>query len=59
MKKSIFAIIVALTFMSTANIFAEEAKFIRNYDYGFRFYENAEYLNGNYRSNFISIPQLL
>ena len=57
MKKSIFAIIVALTFMSTANIFAEEAKFIRNYDYGFRFYENAEYLNGNYRSNFISIPQ--
>lgn len=57
MKKSIFAIIAALTFMSTANIFAEEAKFIRNYDYGVRFYENAEYLNGNYRSNFISIPQ--
>lgn len=57
MKKSIFAIIVALTFMSTANIFAEEAKFIRNYDYGARFYENAEYLNGNYRSNFVSIPQ--
>jgi hypothetical protein len=44
MKKSIFAIIAALTFMSTANIFAEEAKFIRNYDYGFRFYENTEYL---------------
>lgn len=57
MKKSIFAIIAALTFMSTANIFAEEAKFIRNYDYGFRFYENTEYLNGNYRSNFVSIPQ--
>ena len=57
MKKSIFAIIAALTFMSTVNIFAEEAKFIRNYDYGVRFYENAEYLNGNYRSNFISIPQ--
>ena len=57
MKKSIFAIIAALTFMSTANIFAEEAKFIRNYDYGFRFYENMEYLNGNYRSNFVSIPQ--
>lgn len=57
MKKSIFAIIAALTFMSTANIFAEEAKFIRNYDYGARFYENAEYLNGNYRSNFVSIPQ--
>ncbi len=57
MKKSIFTIIAALTFMSTANIFAEEAKFIRNYDYGARFYENAEYLNGNYRSNFVSIPQ--
>lgn len=57
MKKSIFTIITALAFMSTANIFAEEAKFIRNYDYGARFYENAEYLNGNYRSNFVSIPQ--
>lgn len=57
MKKSIFTIIAALTFMATANIFAEEAKFIRNYDYGARFYENAEYLNGNYRSNFVSIPQ--
>lgn len=57
MKKSIFTIITALAFMSTANIFAEEAKFIRNYDYGARFYENEEYLNGNYRSNFVSIPQ--
>lgn len=57
MKKSIFTIIAALTFMSTANIFAEEAKFIRDYNYGARFYENAEYLNGNYRSNFVSIPQ--
>lgn len=57
MKKSIFAIIAALTFMSTTNISAEEAKFIRNYDYGARFYENEEYLNGNYRSNFVSIPQ--
>ena len=57
MKKSIFAIFAALIFMSTTNISAEEAKFIRNYDYGARFYENAEYLNGNYRSNFISIPQ--
>ena len=57
MKKSIFTIITVLAFMSTANIFAEEAKFIRNYDYGARFYENAEYLNGNYRSNFVSIPQ--
>lgn len=57
MKKSIFAMIAGLAFMTTVNIFAEEAKFIRNYDYGARFYENAEYLNGNYRSNFTSIPQ--
>ena len=56
MKKSIFAIIAAISFM-TLSAFAEEAKFTRNYDYGVRFYENAEYLNGNYRSNFISIPQ--
>lgn len=57
MKKSIFAIIVALTFMSTTNISAGEAKFTRDYNYGLRFYENEEYLNGNYRSNFVSIPQ--
>ena len=56
MKKSIFAIIAAISFI-TLSAFAEEAKFIRNYDYGARFYENAEYLNGNYRSNFVSIPQ--
>ena len=56
MKKSIFAIIAAISFM-TLSAFAEEAKFTRDYDYGFRFYENAEYLNGNYRSNFVSIPQ--
>ena len=56
MKKSIFAIIAAISFM-TLSAFAEEAKFTRDYDYGFRFYENTEYLNGNYRSNFISIPQ--
>lgn len=57
MKKSIFAIIAALTFSANVSVFAGEAKFIRNYDYGARFYENAEYINGNYRSNFISIPQ--
>lgn len=57
MKKSIFTIITVLAFMATSNIFAEEAKFIRDYNYGARFYENAEYLNGNYRSNFVSIPQ--
>ena len=60
MKKSIFAIIAALTFMSTANIFAGEAKFTRDYEtagIGFRVYETSDYLNGNYRSNFTSIPQ--
>lgn len=60
MKQSIFAIIAALTFMSTANIFAGEAKFTRDYEtagIGFRVYETSDYLNGNYRSNFTSIPQ--
>lgn len=60
MKKSIFAMIVALTLMSTANIFAGEAKFTRDYEtagIGFRVYETSDYLNGNYRSNFTSIPQ--
>ena len=56
MKKSIFAIIAAISFI-TLSAFAEEAKFTRDYNYGLRFYENAEYLNGNYRSNFVSIPQ--
>ena len=54
MKKSIFAIISLFIFAASFPIFAGEAKFIRDY---FRFYENAEYLNGNYRSNFVSIPQ--
>ena len=60
MKKSIFAIITALAFMTTASIFAEEAKFTRDYEtagIGFRVYETSDYLNGNYRSNFTSIPQ--
>lgn len=56
MKKSIFAIIAAISFI-TLSAFAEEAKFTRDYNYGLRFYENEEYLNGNYRSNFVSIPQ--
>lgn len=56
MKKSIFAIIAAISFI-TLSAFAEEAKFTRDYNYGLRFYENEEYLNGNYRSNFTSIPQ--
>ena len=56
MKKSIFAIFAAISFI-TLSAFAEEAKFTRDYNYGLRFYENEEYLNGNYRSNFVSIPQ--
>ena len=56
MKKSIFAIIAAISFI-TLSAFAEEVKFTRDYNYGLRFYENEEYLNGNYRSNFVSIPQ--
>lgn len=56
MKKSIFAIIAAISFI-TLSAFAEETKFTRDYNYGLRFYENEEYLNGNYRSNFVSIPQ--
>ena len=56
MKKSIFAIIAAISFI-TLSAFAEEAKFTRDYNYGLRFYENEEYLNGNHRSNFVSIPQ--
>ena len=60
MKKSIFAIIAALAFMTTASVFAGEAKFTRDYEtagIGFRVYETSDYLNGNYRSNFTSIPQ--
>ena len=60
MKKSIFTIIAVLAFMTTASIFAEEAKFTRDYEtagIGFRVYETSDYLNGNYRSNFTSIPQ--
>lgn len=60
MKKSIFAIITVLAFMTTASVFAGEAKFTRDYEtagIGFRVYETSDYLNGNYRSNFTSIPQ--
>ena len=46
--------------MTTASVFAGEAKFTRDYEtagIGFRVYETSDYLNGNYRSNFTSIPQ--
>ena len=42
MKKSIFAIITALAFMTTASVFAGEAKFTRDYEtagIGFRVYD--------------------
>ncbi len=58
MKKSILTIIAAFSFL-TFSVTADEAKFTRDYNtgYGFRLYENSDYLNGNYRSNFVSIPQ--
>ena len=61
MKKSIFAIIFLLTFIANGYIFADEPKFTRasayGYIYGCRLYDSSEYLNGNYRTNFICIPQ--
>ena len=61
MKKSIFAIVFLLTFIANGYIFADEPKFTRasayGYIYGCRLYDSSEYLNGNYRTNFICIPQ--
>lgn len=59
MKKSFFTIIL-FTFFAVLPVFAGEAKFTRDYEtagIGFRVYETSDYLNGNYRSNFTSIPQ--
>ena len=59
MKKSFFTIIL-FTFVTVLPVFAGEAKFTRDYEtagIGFRVYETSDYLNGNYRSNFTSIPQ--
>lgn len=59
MKKSFFTIIL-FTFFAVLSVFAGEAKFTRDYEtagIGFRVYETSDYLNGNYRSNFTSIPQ--
>lgn len=59
MKKSFFTIIL-FTFVTVLSVFAGEAKFTRDYEtagIGFRVYETSDYLNGNYRSNFTSIPQ--
>ena len=59
MKKYFFTIIL-FTFFTVLPVFAGEAKFTRDYEtagIGFRVYETSDYLNGNYRSNFTSIPQ--
>ena len=59
MKKSFFKIIL-FTFVTVLPVFAGEAKYTRDYEtlgFPFRLYENSDYLNGNYRSNFTSIPQ--
>ena len=59
MKKSFFKIIL-FTFVTVLPVFAGEAKFTRDYEtlgFPFRLYENSDYLTGNYRSNFVSIPQ--
>ena len=59
MKKSFFKIIL-FTFVTVLPVFAGEAKYTRDYEtagIGFRVYETSDYLNGNYRSNFTSIPQ--
>ena len=59
MKKYFFTIIL-FTFFTVLPVFAGEAKFTRDYEtagIGFRVYETSDYLNGNYRSNFVSIPQ--
>ena len=59
MKKSFFKIIL-FTFVTVLPVFAGEAKYNRDYEtlgFPFRLYENSDYLTGNYRSNFVSIPQ--
>lgn len=59
MKKSFFKIIL-FTFVTVLPVFAGEAKYTRDYEtlgFPFRLYENSDYLTGNYRSNFVSIPQ--
>ncbi len=63
MKKTIFAIIALALFIFTIPAFAAEPVFSRQYSNkghglsGRRLYDVSEYLNGNYRSNFVNITQ--
>ena len=63
MKKSNLAFIVLSLFVFTMPVFAAEPVFSRQYSNkghglsGRRLYDVSEYLNGNYRSNFVNIPQ--
>ena len=57
MKKLKIAIISTIFFALSFSAFAEEPKFTRDYSIStYRLYNNSEYLEGNYRSNFVSIP---
>lgn len=58
MKNIKIAFIIIILFALGMSAFSAEPKFIRDYSInnGYRFYSDSEYLEGNYRSNFISIP---
>ena len=57
--KKLRAVLSALFMLLVIPAFADEAKFVRDYkvNHGYRLYSYSDYLNGNFRSNFISIPQ--
>lgn len=58
MKKSICAIIAASLCLFTMPVFAGEAKFTRSTgSSNLHMYNFSDYQVGNYRSNFVSIPQ--
>ena len=63
MKKSIFKICALALCIFTMPLFAAEPVFTRYYRnngnglFGQRLYDVSEYLNGNYRTNFVNIPQ--
>ena len=57
--RKIQVIVSALFMLLVIPAFADEAKFVRDYkvNHGYRLYSYSDYLNGNFRSNFVSIPQ--